>query len=644
MLETSKTLLLAAAVLTLAQPLRGQVFFNRDDMAVVHGWVEGKMPEQDLTGQQTYKNAVWRKKMLIQFPRADRNGDGALTESEALRYHMAQPPVKTPQGKELHFLPKDVSRWTARVPMRDGATLPTEIYLPPGEGPWPVVLLRTSRGRVDSALDTGNEMLRNGYAFVGQDLTPAGDFVDADELGKPTGRQALTREQRAAMNARRSRRNAGEDGYDTVEWIAKQGWSTGKIAITGYSEACSTSKATVAQRPPHLAAAVTAIGTLSRRGSTIRSGARLSWNGQMPERPEKWSPPTGGATDALSLFGTGALVKAAPKVDIYLVDRTGWFDFATQGAIDEWVALKGNGKSILVMGIGGHGALSKEARLPPAYGDCDILFRQTDQFAWLTGGINESNTRSRMYYFLMGDATDPNAPGNVWKVTDTWPIPHTLRNWHLTGEGKLSADKAATGTGSLSYTHDPNDPVQTVLGARMPARYHGPLDQSHLKGRDDILRFDSEPLAEPLEITGQPVVELFVSTDAPDTMFTVTLVDIYPDGYEWPIRDAALMLRHREGPGNAQPARKGEVYKLTMEMTSTALIINKGHRIGVRVSSSSFPAWEIHPNTWDAIDSYGNARVARNTVHLSAEHPSRVTLPVIASGVSQNYDPKLHSR
>ncbi|MCP5109731.1 MAG: CocE/NonD family hydrolase, partial [bacterium] len=307
-------------------------------------------------------------------------------------------------------------------------------------------------------------------------------------------------------NARRSNRNAGEDGYDTVEWIAKQAWSTGKVAITGYSEACFTSKSTVAERPPHLAAAVTAIGTLSRRAGTVRSGPRVSWGGKMPERPEKWSPPTGGATDSLSRFGTGELVKAAPKVDVYLVDRTGWFDFATQGAIDEWVALKGNGKSILIMGIGGHGALSTEARLPPAYGDCDILFSQLDQFAWLTGGIDESNTRSRMYYFLMGDATKPEAPGNVWKVTDTWPIPHTMKNWRLTGDGKLSADKPAAETGSLSFAYDPNDPVRTLLGARMPAGRHGPLDQSHLADRDDILRFDSEPLAEPLEITGQPAV------------------------------------------------------------------------------------------------------------------------------------------
>lgn len=632
-------------VMTLTLPVDAQVFFERDDLAVVHGWVEGNLPEQDLTGQQTYKHPGWRQKMLVQFPKADADGDGNLTEAEAIQYHMRQARMFTPQGKELHFLPKDVSRWTVRVPMRDGAKLPTEIYLPAGQGPWPVVLVRSARGRIDSALDFGNELLRMGYAFVGQDLTPAGDFIDADVLGRPTGRQKLTREQRAQMNARRSRRNAGEDGYDTVEWIAQQAWSNGKIAITGYSEACSTSKASMALRPPHLTAAITAIGTLSRGSPTVASGGRISWNGDAPKRPEKWSPPpAGGLSDRFRRRSPDALVKAAPEVDLYLNDRTGWFDFATQGAIDEWVALKHNGKSILIMGIGGHGALSNQGRLPPAYGDCDIMFREADEFGWLTGKIAASSVSSQMYYFLMGDATAPDAPGNVWKVTDDWPPPHTPRSWHFTADGKLTPGDSAGKAGSLSYTYDPRDPVQTRFGARMPARWHGPLDQSHLRDRDDILRFDSEPLAEPLEITGQPIVDLFVSTDAPDTTFMVTVVDIYPDGYEWPIREAAFMLRYRDGLENPQPAAEGQVYQLTLPMTSTALVANKGHRIGVRVSSSSFPAYEIHPNTWDAIDSYRNARVAKNTIHVSAEHSSRITLPVVAPGVSQDYDPKLHSR
>ena len=251
---TKRTIIFAilATFAVTARVSQAQVFFDRDDMAVIHGWVEGSPAERDLTGQQTYKHAGWRQKMLQQFPRADQSGDGSLTETEAIRYHMTQARMFTPHGKELDFLPDGTTRWTARVPMRDGETLPTEIYLPSGDGPWPVVFVRTSRGRIDSALDFGNELLRSGYAFVGQDLIPQGDFVNADVLGRPVGQQPLNREQRAAFNARRSRRNTGEDGHDAIEWIAQQAWCNGKIAMTGYSEACSSTKAAMAQLPPNL--------------------------------------------------------------------------------------------------------------------------------------------------------------------------------------------------------------------------------------------------------------------------------------------------------------------------------------------------------------------------------------------------------
>src|SRR5690606_29532884 len=102
-------------------------------------------------------------------------------------------------------------------------------------------------------------------------------------------------------------------------------------------------------------------------------------------------------------------------------------------------------------------------------------------------------------------------------------------------------------------TTDPRDPIVALGGAHMPSHRHGPLDQRHLRDRDDVLRWDSETLREPLEITGEASVELYVSTDAADTIFVVTLVDIYPDGYEWPIRDSAFMLRFRDGPDAPAP-------------------------------------------------------------------------------------------
>jgi putative CocE/NonD family hydrolase len=103
----------------------------------------------------------------------------------------------------------------------------------------------------------------------------------------------------------------------------------------------------------------------------------------------------------------------------------------------------------------------------------------------------------------------------------------------------------------------------------------GPIDLKTIKDRVDVLCFDSEPLAQPVEVTGRASVELYVSTDAPDTNFMVALVDVYPDGYEWQIRESAFMLRYRDGFENPQPAKSGEVYKLTFQLPSTALVVNK---------------------------------------------------------------------
>ena len=128
--------------------------------------------------------------MLKQFPQADLNHDGVLTEAEAIQYHMGQARMFSIDGHELDLMPPGSSHKTVRVPMRDGQSLPTELYFPAGSGPWPVVLVRTSRGRIDSALDFGNELLRRGYAFVGQDLTPEAHERLAAGRARATGRIA----------------------------------------------------------------------------------------------------------------------------------------------------------------------------------------------------------------------------------------------------------------------------------------------------------------------------------------------------------------------------------------------------------------------------------------------------------------------
>lgn len=627
----------ASLLLLSATVLHGQVLFERDDVMVAAGWKPGDPITQDITPQKTYQNPAWRSKMLRQFPAADANHDGTLSEQEAINHHLTQVRRFTPQGGELDYLPPGTSRWTEYVPMRDGKKLPVEVYLPAGKGPWPVVLIRTTRGRIDSALDYANELLRLGFAAVGGDLTPEGDFVNADELGRVVGGTEMTREDRASFNARRIRRNSAEDGADTIAWLTRQPWNDGNIGMTGYSEAAGQTKNALSTNPPGLDLVVTAIGTLSRQLNpfTTSRGATVDWV------TGKYAPPGQGGWDAPTArtnAGQGPLIDGTVIPDIHYDDRTGWFDFAVQGAIKEWSKMRTNGKSRLIVGIGGHGRVSTEARMAPDYGDADLLFPQITAFEWLRGR-DPAIARSRFYYFLMGDATNPEAPGNVWKVTDTWPLAGQEMTWYLQPDRSLKPNRSEAASGSVDYTYDPRNPVQTLNGNYMPPTQYGPRDQRHLDQRDDVLLFTSETFEVPVEITGEPWVELHVSTDAPDTQFVVQLLDIYPDGYKWPIRENAVIARFHDDAGQPQPLQPGKVYRLKVPLIATALVLDRGHKLGLQVMSSSYPSYAVHPNTWDSISSYDQARPARQKIHVSANHPSRIVLPVIPAGVSRDYNP-----
>jgi putative CocE/NonD family hydrolase len=73
----------------------------------------------------------------------------------------------------------------------------------------------------------------------------------------------------------------------------------------------------------------------------------------------------------------------------------------------------------------------------------------------------------------------------------------------------------------------------------------------------------------------------------------------------------------------------GETYEIEVDLWSTSLVFNKGHRIRVAVSSSNSPRFEPNPNTGDPHPEAGKTRVATNTVHLSSDRASAITLPIV---------------
>src|SRR5205085_5086983 len=101
---------------------------------------------------------------------------------------------------------------------------------------------------------------------------------------------------------------------------------------------------------------------------------------------------------------------------------------------------------------------------------------------------------------------------------------------HTLGKGKPRRD------GRLTYRYDPEDPVPTLGGQNLFIS-KGPMDQRKVESRPDVLLFTTEPLAEPVEVTGRITARLHVSSDCPDTDFTVKLCDVYPDGKSMLVTD-----------------------------------------------------------------------------------------------------------
>jgi len=193
----------------------------------------------------------------------------------------------------------------------------------------------------------------------------------------------------------------------------------------------------------------------------------------------------------------------------------------------------------------------------------------------------------------------------------------------------LSPARPKTGR-PLTYAYDPKDPVPTLGGPQLtiPA---GPMDQRKIERRPDVLVFTGEPLVEPLEVTGRVRVRLWVSSDAPDTDFVAKLCDVYPDGRSINICEGILRARFRDSFRKEERMTPGRLYPITLDLWSTSVLFNRGHRLRVHVTSSSAPGYDPNPNTGEPFRAGDRTRVARNTLYLDERRPSHILLPVMPS-------------
>jgi len=229
---------------------------------------------------------------------------------------------------------------------------------------------------------------------------------------------------------------------------------------------------------------------------------------------------------------------------------------------------------------------------------------------------------------------------NRWRNADAWPLPET--EWtplYLSSRGRA---QTAAGDGLLCfeapavdppdrYLYDPRLPVPTVGGRNLPTGklVPGPLDQTHVERRGDVLCYTTSELREDLEVTGPLKLHLYAATSAQDTDFVAKLVDVHPDGAAFNVAEGVIRARFRNGLLSPQPVVPGEVNAYVIDMANVSIVFRSGHRMRLDVTSSNFPRIDRNMNTGNALGEDAAGIVAVQTVFHNAQFPSRLELPVI---------------
>ena len=361
--------------------------------------------------------------------------------------------------------------------------------------------------------------------------------------------------------------------------------------------------------------------------------------------------------------GSSVVDHVAEYKDIPVYHVTGWYDsWGLQVANLNYVALSKAKRSPqrLIVGPWIHSqeqrSFAGEAQFTPdAALDFAPFYRRWFDH-WLKG-VDTGIDRDRpVRIYVMGGGDAHKTPegrvfvGGHWRDENEWPLARTrFTAFYLHAGGLLSRERPSREP-PVTYLFDPRNPVPTLGGnnsSQGKLMAQGAVDQRGrtdfwltqdtrpLSSRNDVLVYQTPPLAADQEVTGPLVARLWASSTCRDTDFTVKLVDVYPPSRDYPagidlnIADGIVRARFRNNLDHEELLDPGKPYEFTIEMYPTSLVFQHGHRIRLDVSSSNFPRFDFNPNTGEPMNDNRRWQVAENTLYSDADHPSELILPII---------------
>lgn len=514
---------------------------------------------------------------------------------------------------------------TVEVPMRDGYTLPVDLYFPSNAKPeeCPCILLRSPAGRKNPYATRYAAFSLHGYVVAIQDTRSAADQNGKTFPGISDGW------------------GAQQDGFDTVEWLSASPYSNGKIGTTGVSALGITQYLLAPTAPPSLKCQYVGVAASSMYHHALCPGGQI-----LKDQVEGWLGLYAKDPGVHSFAYTRPFynefwedlntINQAEKVTVPAIHYGGWYDVFLQGTIDGFVSRQINGgegakgEQKLIIGPWTHFwpevTRLGDFEMPVAGAQPPIDMSCLTWFDYHLKGVSNSvEEMPPVTYYVMGAFDGSHDKGNEWRHSDSWPPESVMTPFYLTMQKGLCTQHSKNERRIFSYSYNPLDPVPTV-GGRNLFIDSGPKDQREVEKRSDVLVFTSEPLQEDIEVTGQVLAKLYFSSDCADTDVVVRLTDVYPDGRSILISDGMF----RTGMKTLEVAHNPEIpIEVDVDLSATSIVFAKGHRVRVSVSSSNYPKYERNYNMGFVGAHKGTYAIAENRIHISDQYPSQILLPVV---------------
>jgi len=576
------------------------------------------------------------------------------------------------------------------VPMRDGTRLNTFVFLPQTGGPrFPVIVQRTPYGITTpqgenvrdctkgwlpapadpmrgSLLRGWQEITEHGYAVVYQDCrgrhgSEGEDHVYGDDAA---------------------------DGYDTLEWIATETWSNGRVGLSGSSAAATTALAAASQCHPSVHAFFTQAGGSSIYDDVVYEGQSIElerlwlWvannipglsashreaiirrnnlSGEAFEQAAATAKDNYLALDAAQPFtdceqwmhlplinspGSSICqpylneILSHPEPDAFRATHdfrtsinvpgfhvTTWYDVFLTSVLAAFSEIQARcGNQRLWIGPNGHYFVYKRNFWPR-----DPYFEWFDH--WLKDEKTAIADEPPVFYSPVAWTETPeNYVANDWRHSQQWPPAESEPlQLYLSGSGRLLTNNESGEP--RHFTYDPNRPVPT-LGGRNMAIAEGPLDQRPVQALPDYgLVYRGEVLNEDLTIAGPVSVTLHVQSDCPDTDFVAKLVEILPNGRAALLMDGVVRAMYRTPEAGPQPLLPDVVYQIEINLADLHHVVRAGSAIQIDVTSSNFPRRARNTNSGNPLlanDTNEDIRIATNVIHHNEKQPSFVVLSVL---------------